>query len=168
MRRVVISLVVLLVLSGCGGVSLADVQLEPLLVQSGDLPAGVGGAQVRETPPEMFNALTVGEQRIYQQLERSSSPAGGVAVFLYSDAEARTKAYVTLSEGLGETARDAPGIGEEARVSALDFPGIIKSTDLLFRRCAAVVHIRISGDTDTAPITAYAERLDKRLQEAVC
>jgi len=43
------------------------------------------------------------------------------------------------------------------------------SSDLLFSRCHAVVHIRISVDGLTkTKIEAYAKRLDKRLAPVVC
>ena len=152
-------------------IALADIDIEPLLIQDGDLPAGLSGAQVRSTPPNMFRDVTGASNQIHQQFARGDDPAGGVAVFLFEDTAARDQAYAVILDGFGDTI-EAVDVGEQG--AAFVPPEIMRrqglnSYDLLFSRCSAVAHIRMSGEfMDIAMITAYAERLDQRLTEAVC
>lgn len=138
-------------------------QLESLLLAAGDLPAGMNGGQVRE-PPAMFADLPPVDVRVYQQLARGGEPAGGVAVFVYADQGQRAAAYAQLARELGEGA-PVEGVGESARASGAS--GLVAFADLVFVRCQVVAHVRLMGE-DLAAVTAYARRLDGRLQAAVC
>lgn len=171
-----------LVLAACGGspaptadaptaapavptaIPLEQIDLEPLLVQSGDLPAGTTGAQVRDTAPAMFKDIPAATNTAYQQLATGAKQTGGVAVFLYADAAPRDAAYQAIATGMGSDT-SAPTIGERAALSAGG--DILPFSDLLFQRCRAVAHIRMTG-SDAAAIESYAKRLDKRLQAVAC
>lgn len=148
-------------------VPLAALDLEPLLIQSGDLPAGLTGAQVLDSVPPAYQQMQMpaAEKLIFQRLARGSDPGGYVVVSLYGDAAKRTDAYVkittdmrtlgalTMPEDIGETA---------ALHSDTLFGGHVA-----FQRCAAVVEVLLTG-TDAQEVAAYAKRLDTRLRAAVC
>jgi len=145
---------------------LVSVDLEPLLIQAGDLPAGVTGAQVRDTPPKMFDGMPKAAKAVYQQLAQGNQQTGGVAVFLYETGV--DAGYAFAAKGMGDVDPVAD-VGEQAIVTkAADNPAL-NFVDLLFRRCAAVVHTRMSGaDLDRDTAAAYAKRLDARLKPVVC
>ena len=168
MPRVLTVILVALLLAACGGPNLTGVDLEPLLIQSGDLPAGTGGGQVRDGAPQMFAQAPAPTKAIYQQLARGSDQAGGVTVLLYAQPADREAAYTTTLDGMGDT-YPVDGIGEQAVMSQpIDLLGL-HGSDLLFRRCAAVVHVRfIDPNSPTDTLKAYGQRLDKRLQGVVC
>jgi len=50
----------------------------------------------------------------------------------------------------------------------MSFLGTSVITDLVFKRCNAVVLIRMGGDTIEDDWIQYASRLDKRLSEYIC
>jgi len=137
---------------------------ESLLVQPGDLPAGLSGGQVRETAPAMFKSLPIAQTTIYQQLARHGSAIGGVAVFVYNSGPKLDIAYAEIVRGMDSN--PAPGIGERAQIATTQIGE--PSFDLVSARCGYVFHIRISGAGVEDNITSYAKRLDKRLASALC
>lgn len=147
-------------------IPLSAIDLEPLLIQSGDLPAGIEGAQVRDVAPAMFDGMPKAAKTIIQQFAQGVDQIGGVSVFLYDKDNDRESAYQFIAKGMSNS--DAlTDTGDRAIVSkpiaAINF------VDILFQRCAAVVHIRMSGeDLDRDAATIYARRLDKRLLGVVC
>lgn len=152
-------------------IPIESIELEPLLIQTGDLPAGVEGAQVRDTPPAMFKDMPAATKAIYQQFARGSKQIGGVAVFLYTTPADQDQGYKLLVDGMGEV-NVVADIGEQASITKEDPKATslgISFWDLLFRRCAAIAHIRLTGDgIDDATVIAYAKRLDKRLAAVTC
>lgn len=169
--------VLMVVLVGCGSstqptaipsstaVPLSQINLEPLLVQSGDLPAGLSGSQVRDEAPEMFRDMPKYENVIYQRFENKGQVVGGITVFLYASGNDINSAYSSIEKGIGSGTEPLSDIGEKGIVAELSLLDNT-STDILFVRCQAVVHIRMPGDkTDSTP---YARRLDKRITPVVC
>lgn len=157
-------------------ISLADVDLEPLLITSGDLPADLTGGQIRDVAPKMFDGIPKAVQLREQRFARGGDAAGGVVVFLYENAGDRDAGYARVLDGMGETT-PVDGLGDQSAQAAADAAALragIAYSDVLFRRCAALVHIRVGSPDVTSPdevvITAatYAKRLDKRLQSVVC
>ncbi len=161
-------------------IPLSELDLEPLLIQPGDLPAGFSGAQVKDVAPNMFDDLSAAENTIDQRFERGGDTAGGVTVFLYDSTSEIEEAYallmsieadyVVLLTG-GMNIQTVTGVGEQAIVSVLSFSVggfALESSDLAFIRCNAVVHIRMAGVVDIDTIKAYAKRLDSRLEPVVC
>lgn len=198
--RKILALVLLLALAGCGGspqavqptaplatrenasegptaapaptaVSLADLDLESLLVQNGDLPAGVSGAQIRDTAPEMPPKMPKTTKTVYQQLAVGNAEIGGVSVFLYEETADRDAAMAALTE-LIDPSGPINGIGEQAVTNkASAAAGVMGrlTTDVIFRRCAAIVQISLDNQRyDQATVASYAKRLDKRLAGVVC
>lgn len=161
-------------------IPLSQVNLEPILILPGDLPAGLSGAQVRDSLPEMFGNLPEASNQIYQQFQRQGEAAGGVAATLYESDSDRDVAYTLLLKGFGDTSSGSitkteriavSNVGERAEAVTLQgsMLGIVLDfADLAFVRCGAVVHIRFGGSADLTEIVSYARRLDERLTTLVC
>ncbi len=156
--------------------SLADIDLEPLLIQSGDLPAGLTGAQVLDTPPPAYETLKVpkADKLIFQRLQRNGQPAGYIVVTVYESTAARDDAYTRVTDDVRKAAEHGGGKPQETN-DAGEHAVIVKEAPPLsgaktmFVRCRAVADILMTGDlVDEAAVLAYARRLDKRLQQAVC
>lgn len=182
MQRLLL-IVALVLLAACGGdpapipqwqsatavptaVPLDQVDLEPLLIQSGDLPAGLSGAQVKDEAPAMFAGVPHPTKAIDQRFQRAGDTAGGITVLLYQSDADRDVAYADVVKGLGKGAVAQNGVGE--RAMAVNNTDLLEFVDLTFVRCHAVVHIRFSGTSEPSDAAAYAKRLDKRLSSVVC
>jgi hypothetical protein len=145
-------------------VALTDIDLEPLLVQSGDLPSGMSAAQIKDVAPPAMKDYPPATKAIDQRFQRNGKTTGGVVVLLYEQ-DADLTAATALATTLNTYSELLPDVGEQAK--------LFLGTDLLpvrgvtFVRCRAVVDVSMS-DVDTGEITAYAKRLDKRLQSVVC
>lgn len=150
-------------LVACGGItpSLASVELEPLLIQPGDLPSGIAPSQVSDALPTMFDGLPKAERTIDQRLQRGGQTAGGISVALYADPAA---AYAAIVGTMGK--HESVTVGERAERS-LPFD-LLPGFDLAFVRCHALAYVRMTGDVSAENILAYAKRLDARLAKAVC
>jgi hypothetical protein len=170
-------------LAGCGGapaaeapvptptvVSLDKVDIEPVLIQSGDLASQVAGGQVKELVPILFKGITEPSRVLTQELDRNGVPFGSVTVFLYNSAKERESAYTEMLRAIAIKAESGgasqAGIGEQSfgGVFANNLPGF---AEIVFVRCHAAVHIRINS-SDATDVTTYAKRLDKRLESLVC
>lgn len=159
-----------LLLMGCGAPNLAALRLEPALIQPGDLPAGVGGAQVRDTPPSMFAHTPPAIQVIDQRFQRNNENAGGVVVLLYSAKQDRDAAFTLTTNAMGKDTRPQYGVGEYASVVTVQPKtiGAIAFVDVAFVRCGALVHIRLTNTANADDVITYARRLDSRLMPLVC
>ena len=158
--------------------------LEPLLIQLGDLPPGFSGAQVREKAPGMFSELPKPEKAISQQLARKDKLAGGITVLLYAESSAASKAFSLIVKGFGpggendlfkRAVHSLDNIGEKCTLSTRqpknpDLLGVPldNSSDLVFVRCCGVIHIRMVGTAEPDDIASYAVRLDRRLMQVIC
>jgi len=161
-------------------IPLSEIDLESILIKSGDLPAGYSPSQVRSTPPDMFDNIKNYSNSIYQQFELQGEAGGGVTVFLFDKTSQVSIAYQLIADGFGDSQDSESlkvevdtlsGIGERATYVTLksDLLGITNEfTDLVFTRCYAVVHIRLSDTAYLDYATGYGERLDKRLSEVEC
>lgn len=170
-RRLVLPIILVVALiSACvptaTPIPLSQLKLDSLLVQTGDLPAGLAGAQIRDTAPGMFKGLPAADNTIFQQFARGGDSAGGVAVFLFEDESKIRQAYDEILGGMGSDAKPISDIGEKASVVVISLG--IEALDLVFTRCNFVVHIRFTGTLDVDEIQSYAKRLDTRLTEVVC
>lgn len=161
----------LVVLVACGAVPLSEIQLEPLLVQPGDLPAGFSGAQVKSVAPEMFKNFPSPQRAIDQRFEHEGETGGGVVVLLYEQQADRDRAYAMLVDGISDDAQPVADLGEQSIAHGMELEAAgmnIKSTDLGFVRCQAIVHVRLTDTSNVAEAAEYAKRLDKRLSPLVC
>lgn len=146
-------------------IPIADLDLSPLIIQAGDLPAGFTAAQLRDAAPDMYRDLPVAENTIYQQLAYNDALARGVAIFLYPNSEDRETAYTLIADGMIDPSSIA--FGEKAAAFSANIGGV-KMTEVVFIRCIAVVHISFSNLQDLDAVTAYAKRLDERLAPLIC
>jgi hypothetical protein len=146
-------------------VSLADVDLESLVLQSGDLPSGIQRGQVRAAVPNAFKGVPAAEQTFNQILERTGSSTGNVTILLYRETNKRDTAYGVMVKGAGSRAQPSNGVGEQAII----FPGTrdLPVSSVSFVRCHAAVDITL-GDVSAETLMNYAKWLDSRLQEVVC
>ena len=152
-------------------VPLSEIDLEPLLIQGADLRVGYLGAQIRDYAPPMFDKLPGSENTIYQQLEYNGEQTGGVTVFLYSNENDLSQAYIQVLYAMGDQVEPVQEIGDEAALLFMSIEVLSEKkeyADLAFIRCGALAHIRIGKDSDKESIIAYAKRLDKRLEPIIC
>jgi hypothetical protein len=141
-------------------VPLSELDLSSILIQPGDLSAGITGAQVRDMLPAMFDYIaTPTVNQIYQEFEQDSTQKGGVAVMVYDNAADAKETFDMILMGMGGKAKtdEVQDLGDQARIGGYD---------LLFQRCKTVIHFRMFANAD-ARIT-YAQRLDERLTPFAC
>jgi hypothetical protein len=161
-------------------VLLSEINLEPIIILSGDLPIGYSGAQISDTPPEMYDGIEGCENYIRQQIGRNGKSAGNVSIFLCDLINQRDVIYSLIVDGFGEssdesgikgTVAELPGIGEKAMYATIEgsVAGIsVDVVDFVFVRCHSVVQILMTDTANVDYISAYAKRLDKRLTELIC
>ena len=158
-------------------------ELEQLLIQPGDLPAGFTAGQVREQAPGMFSELPRPQICIYQQLVLGDTQAGGVTLLVYSDLVQAKKSFEGIVSGfaldddqsLYKQSCDAiDGIGE----SCTQFLGRAQSAELLGMplkdmgditsiRDVIVSHVRMVGTADPKDLQSYLRRLDRRISQYI-
>lgn len=149
-------------------VPLADIDLEPFLIQSGDLPSGYDGSQVFNEAPAMFDKAPHPINAINQRFEHKDETAGGVSVLLYESTDDVKKAYDVVVDGLvDDLIVQKPELGEGGVTSVIQIQKGLSFSEGAFHRCHAVVHVRFTINDERA-VESYLERLDKRLQPLVC
>lgn len=145
-------------------VALKDIDLEPLLVQAGDLPSGMSAAQVKDTAPLGMKEYPIATKAIDQRFQRGNKTVGGVVVLLYEQ-QADLNQAAALAIKLDKYSEVLSDVGTQAKLflgtDAFPVRGVT------FVRCRAVVDVTMS-EVDTSEVTAYAKRLDKRLQSVIC
>jgi len=150
-------------------IPLAELDLEPLLLEDGDLPADFKGADIRHTIEEApFSELPPAAQAIVQAINGyNQDTSNWVYILLYEDLDDLQEAFeqlVSKSYKFTEGAEPIDGIGEQARFEKDEFAfHYIPYEKVAFTRCNALVYIETSTDTQN-----YARRLDSRLKETVC
>ncbi len=160
-------------------ISLTAADLEPLLVQPGDLPGGRVGGQVRDTIPAIIENLPSSQQTILQTFEQAGRVDGWVGVRLYQKTTNADAAYQEVVQQMPlypsatntkRTLKTVDTLGEQA--TAAPPPDIATTaTYLTFVRCHAFIVMTFSDDVPDPEATAaiaYAKRLDKRIQPVVC
>lgn len=167
MKTLSILALVAVMLASCGGTNLKTVNLEPVLIQEGDLPAGFTGAQVKDTLPPMFEHAAPPTKALYQGFQRAGNGAGGVSVLLYESDTDRDATYADSVKGMGDGTQPQTDVGERATILSSDSYSTLLA-DLVFVRCHAVVFVRFIGTKQPSDAAAYAKRLDQRLQPLVC
>lgn len=171
-------IIAVFLLAACGGtpdviapttippttVPLSALDLEPLLIQSGDLPAGIAAAQVKDVAPLAFNGYPPTTKAIDQRFQRDGKAVGGVVVLLYEQQDNFNTAR-SLAMKISESSKPLDGVGEEAK--AFLGSDLLPIRGITFIRCRAIVDVSISNVT-IEEVAAYAMRLDKRLSGVVC
>ena len=152
-------------------IPLSEIQLEEIVIKDGDLPAGYSGAQIRDIAPAMFDDVPKAQNTYYQQFAKDGDTKGGVTIFLFESQEDNEIAYNQIYDGLSDEAKELDEIGDKGYVyyTSMDVLGsTMQFGDLLFKRCNAVVHVRMTDVSSEDSLLAYAKRLDGRLIEIVC
>lgn len=154
-------------------IPLVDIDLESILIQEGDLPAGYSGAQVRSaegrrSDPELDKAVN----SIFQQFSLEDESAGGVSVYLFETLADRDDAYNAIFAGL-EEAEIINQVGENAIKWSVYVPlvgglGAIEGSMVVFVRCNSLVTVEMKRALDISGAISYAQRLDQRLQDDIC
>ena len=151
-------------------------QLEALVIQDGDLPAGFRPAQVRDIPPSMFYGLPPWRLLLYRQLEHEGRGAGGVTIVYFHSPSDLDTGYEVIAEGmrvedqanglLYVASRPLPIVGDRALIAAGEvLIPLIRHTlgDIVFTRGDALVHVRLSHAA-VEGLIALARRIDARLK----
>lgn len=154
---------------GATAVPLTALDLEPLLIQPGDLPAGVVGSQVKDKAPPVFKDVPPPMKAIDQRFGLADGAIiGGVTVLLYDSPADLEKAYAVVVKGMGSSAYPSTEVGDKTRIGGLTVR-TQRIAEVTFVRCHALVSVSLSAtpqpDDDTL---TYAKRLDKRLTPLVC
>jgi len=144
----------------------ASLDLENKLIINGDLPPGFSGSQIRYDPGYFTNYAPIPDYHINQIISYNNHNGGLVDVLLFEDINKVPRAYqLFLSTMIMSNSKNA-NVGEESTAS--DNVELIKTTDLAFIRCHAVVHIQLIGSSNQIDVISYGQRLDKRLQPIAC
>jgi len=167
MKYVVLLALLATLLVSCGGNPKAT-QIEPLLIQSTDAPAGdtIGPVQTSAQSMLMYFDLPANKEMRHQEIFKNGKRDGWATVFLYPSATDQEKVYSTFVQGLGSDAHPIDGLGERAMGTEFVPGDAGYDPDITFVRCGAIVFIRMS--VPTADVVAYAKRLDQRLTPVLC
>jgi hypothetical protein len=154
---------------------LTKIDLAPLLMQPGDLPTGMTGGQIGKMLPGLDGKLPRPTNMIYQELAKEGEFVGVSAILLYDSPTDLEQAYAFLATDFDGIPAVPAQVGDKATsfsgthsVTILDSPMLFSISGLTFARCQAVVQIRITNSFNLTAVTAYAQRLDQRLQPIVC
>lgn len=154
----------------------AELNLESVLIQPGDLPEGYTGGQVSDTHPIYLDVRATPVNQIYQEFDNNNVNAGGVTVIVLNDNSWMGNTLFSIGFDLGFS--ELVDINGETMyltedlLSSATFSGNSKAEisgmDGYFKRCNTIVYIRMTGTVDRDSITSYAEKLDKRLTPLIC
>jgi hypothetical protein len=154
-------------------VPLSQIDLEPILVVDGDLPADlVPDIIVRENAVGSADELDRADAVFTQYFLLEGGEGGGVSVFLFESLDDVQAAFGKVS-----TFMDKPLVyflvGEQARIESFFIPLVddvppIQGSRLIFSRCHALGVIQFPRADDGEAMERYGQRLDGRLQPLVC
>jgi len=157
-------------------------QLDELIIQPNDLPAGVSGAQISHHEKcDSAAGNKCAEYYINQDLAFEDNQHGQVEIWIYEERQyvsARYNVQLDIFKAECEKAekqcypgdpKPIPDLGESARmIDVYNFIGA-DSFSIVFTRCNAVVLVNIRGvANDPDGVITYAQRLDERLTSIVC
>jgi len=148
----------------------SEFDLEDILIQANDLPAGYLGGQASNTTLRMLDDIQNADYIISQQIQKDDYEAGDVTVFLFELEVDVTKAYEEILKLLPEDAKSVDGEWDVGAlyILSLETPTVFDSIAMVFSRCHAVVSIRIDFSKNENDILSYAKQLLERLQPFVC
>lgn len=155
MRRLPI-FIVLLALVACGGPNLRTLNLEDVLIQDGDLPAGMTAGQITDGS----SGDTTSVSGFVSRTERRIAPDGSVTVLLYEDDGALQRDFERVLPGVTADGVASTDVGTKA---------MTRGNIVMFVRCHALVIVRFAISRQMLDQAMdYAKRLDSRLQPLVC
>jgi hypothetical protein len=146
-------------------IQIRKLDLEPLLIQDGDLPPYLVPDFVSKELSSQWSTLEdlTADNFINQDFyntERKSS-GGAVIIYLYEDAKEADRAYEQIAPAIDWFPEPAD-VGEKGEMQ-YDTP----QRHLIFKRCHAFVYVWMS-DVREYDIVTYTQRLDERLSAVVC
>ena len=188
MFRICLSLISLLLLAACAQVtppvptpsplsslgSLAQIDLEALVLQPGDLPP-MDAIPEKIAPLPFVTGSRPGVATSFARLLiHDDNVYGDIYVTVYTDTVDTTEAYednvalLKYAEQAGYTLIQ-PGVGDRA---VLQYRADDEGAIIMFQRCHASVSMSFPVLTDATlakdALLAYAQRLDARLKPFVC
>lgn len=149
---------------------LSQDQLAALLVQDGDLPAGVS-AEPLDRHPDWLAQVPTAPLDLSRRLAGQQDDLGAVSLFVYPAGTDLATVYTPLSSVMEAAAERPPqfigSIGERSGIVTTSLPAQPVVYDLIFLRCSAAVYIRLRT-SNVDDVLQYARRLDQRIQQRVC
>lgn len=149
---------------------LSQAELDALLVQDGDLPAGLT-AEPLASRVDWLASVPAAPQETARRLLGQGGELGSITLLVYPPGSDIATVYTPVSAVLEKAAQRPPqfigSIGERSGVvtsSPLNQPVVY---DLSFLRCSAAAYIRLRT-SDVDDVLQYADRLDERLQQRIC
>ena len=157
----------------------ADLNLDDLIIQSNDLPAGASGAQIGYYDEQ--SDVPSADYYISQELSYDNKSRGEIQVWVYEDiknALIREKYETELlkfeclkadNQCSPNTPEVVSGLGDDAVLININNYIGPKTHTLVFSRCNGVVTIHFGPIVEDAQsIITYAQRLDSRLKPVLC
>jgi hypothetical protein len=150
----------------------SEFNLENLLIQENDLPAGYSGAQVSNMAisnlPEKISDIPEPDYSISQEFEKDGKQGGTVSIFLYEDLAKLNRAFSTMTPL--DTEYSVEGDWEEGELLRVDvsYPITLKLLSFTFYKCHAIVRIHFLDSVSEKNSITYGNRLIKRLTPLVC
>jgi hypothetical protein len=151
---------------------LEDINLEGILLLSGDLPTDYVGQQIKSTMPSKFNALPKPNVIIQQGFRAGKFASDGIMILLYESPDDLSSSYELLKGILEKDANFSPlnDVGEKSIISdERNNLFTVTSVKMVFLRCQALVYIDLfSTSADKEDAINYALRVDNRLTPLIC
>jgi hypothetical protein len=158
-----------------------QIDLAPLLLQPGELPDTVVGAQADDPAPPNFEDSPPAARLIGLHLTRDGRAAGSMSVLLYDSPSDLARAYKRLTASvtgpaaaLGNAVQPRTDVGDKAVTARLTLAASTNGPNhvavIIFARCYAMIDIRLNDRADTTRDTAlaYAKRLNQRVAALTC
>jgi hypothetical protein len=150
-------------------VPLSEIDFEPYLIKSGDLPAGFSTGQLQRNPPtakgmpDAINSLKF-------EFAKDGNQAGFARVYLFKNSTDANIVYHSWAE-TSKTTYPIKGIGPNAFAwsDTLALTFAIKYYSLaVYQNCNMAVYIQFEGISDSSSSATYANNLNSRLKEIAC
>jgi len=147
--------------------SLAKIELDAIVIQTGDLPPIEGSVEKIFLPSSDGNRPRI-VNSFARLIKKGDIVFGSIYVDIYAESTETKKAYDDGANNLrysaeNENALESPSVGEHA---LLEYSAKAHTTVIVFVRCHAYVNISLPASKEAT--LDYAKRLDARLTPLVC
>jgi hypothetical protein len=174
-------LLLLILLPGCTlflpPVSIAEIDLEQILLQAGDLPAGYSRGQSQTSLPDFLEGQAYAPDNvILQQLQYNGIHGGTILVVLYKDPLRSQITYDLINQMLDkvsnqiltkESVSTNPQITYASyQINFLSFE-IAHGEGVTFQKCNFAGLINTTGNADRSGWIAYTESLSQKLSDVL-
>jgi len=145
--------------------------LEPVLLQNGDLPAGYTAGSSTSKVPTYYLKLFLPDTDYFirVQIEEDSTVAGQVDALYYINQSTSRYAFEDIKGDMKDV-NELTGIGEMAVMEIVSKSDLVvqDSIRITFTQCHVVIHISIQRINDPQIAISYGEILSERLKPYVC